>query len=395
MRKYDTIILGTGISGCIAAALLASSGHRVLMASRDAGTLHHLPESWIYAPPRSIHKLGIEKKVFSSLKKQTSCVFCSSDNSCSIKLLINNNDEIKNGDIVFVDRNKLGVLLFNTALERGAVFQPLSRITNCQISDTEVTIGIEAVNQIHEIRASYIIDATGKTAFLSQHLKLPVDEKKLDSRVAYFSHFEIQTDMPDEMKIVHINGGYLFCIPLSDQRLSIGCVIADGLVDAKASPEETFSFATLSSSYTANLINRSKRMLPIIPAKNSQRICLEPSGPRYRLVGDAAAFLDPFFCPGIDFAFFSAEQAVETIEHNTHEEYKASLKEWLESQKYSVYKKIEQSNWDGILRLFADPHLPIVAPLMLTQAFCRIQEKHPPFRDGINQAREAYEMAPC
>ncbi len=394
MREFDVIVLGNGISGCVSAALLANNGLRVLMVSRDEGTTYHLPESWIFSISPSIKKLGIEKKITSAFKKQTSCVFSSSDNQHSVKLLINNTSETKNGDLVFVDRNQLGRVLLNAALEQGAVFQPLSHIASCQISDTEILLDIETTNKHYDFRASCIIDATGKSAFLSQHLKLPLNEKKLDSRVAYFSHFEIQTDMPEEMRIVHIQGGYLFCLPISNQRLSIGCVIADGLVDINIPPEQIFALATSSSSYIANLIARSKKILPIIPVKNYQCICLEPAGPSYRLVGDAAAFLDPFFCPGIDFAFFSAEHAA-TLMQSSHQDYKAAVEKWLENQQYSAYEKIERSDWNGMLRLFADPHLPHVVPLILTQAFCQLQGEYLPFENGVRQARRAYEMASC
>ncbi|MCI0382489.1 MAG: NAD(P)/FAD-dependent oxidoreductase [Chlamydiae bacterium] len=394
MREVDVIVIGAGISGCIAATLLARKGYRVVIISRDAGTTHHLPESWIYNPAGSISSLGIEEKILSALRQQSHCTFCSSDSQHSVEVIVKDKaKKIEKGSVVWVERNQLDRMLLNSALDQGVIFQPLSRIINCHVSATEVALSSEAQNERFELKASYIVDASGKTAFLSHHLQLPVEERKLDSRVAYFSHFESQSAMVENMKIVHIDGGYLFCIPISDRRLSIGCVIAENLIQAKASPDEIFASTISSSSYVSCLVAQSTKVLPIIPAKNHQRICLEPSGPRYRLIGDAAAFLDPFFCPGIDFAFFSAEQAVETIEKNTAQNYKTAVREWLENSRFGVYEKIQRSDWKGIVRLFADPHLPFVVPLMFTQAFCQSKEKNLSFKNGIQLAREAYEMA--
>lgn len=394
MRDVDVIVLGAGISGCIAAALLARNGYQVVLISRDAGTTHHLPESWIYNHPESIHSLGIEKKILSALKQQSRCVFCSSDNKHGIEIVVKNDkEEIQQGDVVWVERNQLDNILLNAALEEGVFFQPFSRIVDCHVSDLEVNLCVESQKGQSKFRAPYIIDATGKTAFLSHHLGLPVEERKLDSRMAYFSHFELQSEIPKEMRIIHISGGYLFCIPLSGQRLSVGCVIAENLIKPNISSDEIFNEALLLSSYMTALTTHSKRVLPVITAKNSQRICIEPSGQSYRLIGEAAAFLDPFFCSGIDFAFFSAEQAVETIKQNTHQNYKSIVMKWLEKSKLNVYEKLEKSDWNSIIRLFADPHLPWAVPLILTQAFGQSVLKEFSFREGIHLAREAYELA--
>jgi|GEM_PF-3697781 flavin-dependent dehydrogenase len=395
MRKVDIVVLGAGVSGCVAAALLAKRGYQVAMISKDAGTAHHLPESWFYNSPSSIQTLRIEEQILSTLRKQTSCTFCSSDHQHSIEISIKDMAETHQNHLMWVDRNRLDRVLLKTALEQGVAFQPLSRITHCQITDEEVLICIEASNEKHELTASYLIDATGKMAFLSQHLHLPVEEKKLDARVAYFSHFERPGPISEGMKIFSLNGGYLFYIPVSDKRVSIGCVLAEDRINPKQSPEEIFNVAVASSSYLSRFIEHASRVLPIIPAKNSQRICLEPAGLRYRLVGDAAAFLDPFFCPGIDFAFFSAEQAVATIENGTAQDHTAALKTWLETSRLNVFENMERSDWQGVLRLFADPHLPFVVPVMLTQAFGQLRKEDFSFKNGIDLAREAYEMAPC
>lgn len=394
MREADVIVVGAGLSGCTAAAILAQKGYDVVVVSRDSGTAYHLPESWMYNAPSSVISLGIEKEVLLGSRQQSRSVFCSPDDKFSIQITVNDaSEKIRKGSLVWVDRNQLDRVLLETAMAQGATFRPLSRILDCQLSPTQVTLSLESQSIREEWVASHMIDATGKTAFLAGHLNLPTEEKKLDPRVAYFSHFESSSKVANEMKIMPAKGGYLFCLPLSDKRISIGCVIAENLVPINSSPDEIFAQAISSSSYLNSLIAQSTRVLPIIPIKNSQRICLEPSGSRYRLIGEAAAFLDPFFCPGIDFAFFSAEKAVETIIQDDPQGYKSAVNEWLENSKLSVYEKIEESEWKAILRLFADPHLPFVVPLALTQAFGRITEKEHLLKSGVQISRGAYELA--
>lgn len=393
MREVDVIVLGAGISGSVAAALLAHQGKRVVMISRDSGTANHLPESWIYHSSASTRLLNIEDKLTDTLRKQTQCIFSSANGQQTIRVSVNETqDTISPGDIVWVNRNQFDCILLDSALTAGVEFIPNSHILNCEIT-SRVNLSYENQGQMHHLSASHIVDATGKSALLSQLLQLPSIEKKLDSRIACFTHYELPDEKLTEMRIICINGGYIFCIPLIDRRISVGCVLAEHHLQNTKSMDELFHSTLALSSCTMQLIEHAKQMLPIIPAKNYQKISQEPSGQYYHLVGDAAAFLDPFFCPGIDFAFFSAEQAVESIKKNSSINYKTALFHWLEHMSESVYQGIEQSKWKDIMRIFADPHLPLAVPLMFTQGFTQITGNNIPFKEGIQLARESYEMA--
>ncbi len=392
MQKVDVFILGAGISGCIAASLLAKRGYSVVVASRDAGTKYHLPESWVYSPSSVIDDLEIGPLLLSCCKKEVNCSFCSADGRYSIAFSVN--DQMQNisyGDVVQVDRNGFDQILLKNAIDNGVAFLPLARIVDCVVSEQSVQVSLEPAQKFE---ASYFIDASGKTAYLSQHLKLAYEEKKLDHRAACFSHFEFESSVVDVMKIIAVDGGYLFCIPLSDHRVSIGAVLEAAIVKHLES-EAFFAHAVSLSSYVNKLVNTSKRVLPVIQAKNHERRCLQSAAARYRIVGDAACFLDPFFCPGIDFALFSAELAVTSIQQNDPALYSKLLFEWLDGSHHSVYKKMENSDWRGILKLFADPHLPYTVPLALTQGFLQIVSTDVSLVDGIQASRGTYEMATC
>ena len=396
MRKVDVVVLGAGISGSVAATLLSQKGYRVAMISRDAGTKNHLPESWIYDPSNRLRALGLEERILPALKKQNCCCFCSADGSKSIEIVVADmQKKIKGGDLVQVDRNEFDQGLLSAALESGVEFFPMSPVESCKFSSSVETSCVSQGGEVQRFTSSFIIDATGKSAFLSNFLNLPTREEKLDARLAYFSHFEVQEKKIDKITIISIEGGYLFCIPISDHKLSVGCVLAEQAVGLDAVSEKVFNYAVSLSSYVTDLIAGAKRVLPIILAKNYRRICLESAGPSYRLVGDAAAFLDPFFCPGIDFAFFSAEQAVLTIENNSPLSYQTAMMKWLEASKETVYQKMEKSEWGAIMRLFADPHLPFSVPLMLTQAFTRVVGRQVSLSAGVQAARRAYEISSC
>jgi len=391
MRKIDVIVIGAGIGGCVTSTLLSRKGFKVVMISRDAGTSNHLPESWIYNPVCHMGNVKVKEQLRSTFKKQSSCVFSSPNGEQTIEIKVRNlKEEIEPGDLVQVDRTHLDQILLNNALDSGVDFFPKSIIKNFEQSSNAVKLFYESHNCSQELIAPVIVDATGKTALLSQYLELPMEEKKLDQRIAFFSHFELLSETPPEMRIIAIEGGYLFSIPISNNLMSIGCVLAETSVDLSFPPEVHFNNAISISSYLTKMLAGAKQVLPVIPAKNFQRICLKPSAPCYRLVGDAAAFLDPFFSPGIDFAFFSAEQAAISIATNSPQSYTFAIQNWLKIQQASVYQNIEKSHWNAIIRLFADPHLPLQIPLMLTQAFTGVVQDISSFSDGLDLARGSY-----
>ncbi len=394
MREIDVIVLGSGISGCATSAYLSQKGFKVAMISRDAGTAYHLPESWIYNSSCNMGNPKVGERLLSALKKNSSCVFCSASGQQTIEIKVkSSSNEVEYGDLVHVDRNLFDQVLLEAALDSGVEFFPKSIIKSCELSSISVNISYDSQSCSYELVAPIIVDATGKTAYLSQHLELPVEEQKLDQRIALFSHFELPSEVIHEMRIIAIEGGYLFSIPLSKNRISIGCVLAENSLDPSAPSDKLFSNTIALSSYLTNMLEGAKRVLPIIPAKNYRRVCVEPAGSCYRLVGDAAAFLDPFFSPGIDFAFFSAEQAAASIVQNTPESYTKAIQNWLKNQQSSVYQNIEKSLWNDILKLFADPHLPLQIPLMLTQAFTSVVRDGCSYSNGIQVARGAYATA--
>lgn len=392
MRKIDVIVVGSGISGLLTSALLSKKGYQVLLLSRDGGTTNHLPESWIYQPPTSFSLLNIEEKILSALKLDSKCIFASSDHACSVELsLTRESKTIQRGDFVTVDRNVFDQVLLQAALKEGVHFLPFHNVKNCKIFNDKVVLFTDCKGKEVEFVAPYIIDGAGKSELLINQLQLPITEKKLDSRVAYFSHFETSSELDFPMKIFQIESGYAFCIPLSSKRLSIGCVIAEGTKWSQEPPEAAFRLAIASSSYLSGLVNEMKQVLPIIPAKNIQKICTKPKGDRFTLVGDACAFLDPFFCPGIDFALYSAEKAVEYF-GSENVLYEEAIKEWLSAHEKAPFKQMEATAWNPIIRLLADPHLPWAALLMVSQSFSNLFNQKHSFQQGVAFAREAYEV---
>ncbi|WP_316355590.1 NAD(P)/FAD-dependent oxidoreductase [Candidatus Neptunichlamydia sp. REUL1] len=396
MRKLDTIVLGSGISGCYSAILLKHLGKKVAVLSPKLKTKYHLPESWIFNPSKQLEELGILKDLLPSISKESQCTFLSADGKKSVMV---STEQVSNcleaGDIVRVDRNGFDQAFFKKAQSVGVELVEFEELSNCVICESHIEVQYKEKGSFKSIRGCNLIDGSGKSAYLTNCLSLPVIETVLDSRYACFSHFEGDNLDIKTLHIIALADGYLFCIPISTNRLSIGCVVAKSCFDSTPNFELMLSSAVEEAPFVKNLITNSKRVLPVIPIKNSQAVCEKLAGDMYRIVGDAAVFMDPFFCPGIDFAVTSAEQAVLSLQENNPDKYKMFIKEWLSRNQESIYSQLESSDWNQIVRMFADPHLPYLVPIMLTQAFGQIKKKNLNFKEGITLSRAAYEYELC
>lgn len=390
MRKVDVIVLGSGISGCYTAALLASKGLSVCILSTKLKTETHLPESWIINSTSQLHELGLFDALLGCCRAESNSKFLSSDGKYALDFRVRKHcKELDVGDIVRVNRNTFDQVFLSKASSLSVEIEEVEAIDTCDITDSEVCVSYKASQQ-KKIYGQYLIDASGKTSFLSQHLSLPVEEKLLDSRYTCFSHFELEGVEMNDSSIIFLDGGYMFLIPITPNRISVGCVIEESHEISLHEHEKNLTSSIEQTPYVKQLLINSRRVLPVIPIKNIQKKCLLPSGKRYRILGEAAIFMDPFFSPGIDFAIHSAENAAASIEIDNFKSYEAFVSGWLTDNNSNVYKNIKKSHWNSIIKMFADPHLPYVTPIALTQAFLNITEQHYDFQGGITQSRGAY-----
>jgi flavin-dependent dehydrogenase len=390
MSKIDVLILGSGLSGSSAAMLLAQKGYQTCIVTPTGATKNHLPENWMVNYPTFISDRGLDKLLNTSFSHHNACTFCSEDGKRVTRITVDSDKEnFDSGDVVNVNRDLFDQILLENAVSSGACLVKFDRLLDFRMQADSVRIDLEVDRKAISLEAPYIIDASGKSAFLTNTLKLPSTETKLDHRLASFSHFIPHNGVSlDDMRIISIKNGYIFCIPTFTDRISIGCVLEE---DAYQTPEEIFSKGLSQSSYVRYLVENSKQAIPFIPIKNIQRVCLEPYGKHYCIIGDAALFMDPFFCPGIDFAFLSAEQAVSAYQDKNYDRYREFLKTWMSESLLSPYKKLDKSCWKSIIRLFSDPHQPSLIPIFITQALCQLIERPIPLQKGIQLARETYE----
>jgi flavin-dependent dehydrogenase len=159
----------------------------------------------------------------------------------------------------------------------------------------------------------FVFDATGRDAHLGKRGRTIAPIREL-GRAAVFGHYEglapevlAEIQPQGNIKVVIVEDGWHWLIPLIGGRLSVGLVKWRGKVD-----EAAFE-AAISASPLIRRLTAGARRSPLSSLADWSYRNTQPYGPRWACIGDAACFLDPVFSSGVSLAMLGAEAAVDLL----------------------------------------------------------------------------------
>lgn len=234
-----------------------------------------------------------------------------------------------------VDRQVLDQHILDLAVEAGAeLFRP-AKVTSMESSSGISTVRVEAAGKPFEFRARWIVDASGRAAFLARKFATlnPLPEHPTNSVWARFrgvkdlDGFELRSRFPEYARACqtsrtaatnHLTGYGWWCwiIPLKGGDTSVGIVYDERLFTLP--PGESLG-ARLHAHVLAHPIGRelfeeAKVVEGDVKAYSSlPYFSSQVAGPGWQIVGDAAAFLDPLYSAGLDFCSWTVSAAVNRI----------------------------------------------------------------------------------
>jgi len=171
--------------------------------------------------------------------------------------------------------------------------------------------------QTREARAHFVIDASGRAGVVSRH----VGARRMNPRlrnVAVYQYFsdlipENNTSVEGDQVVDSHPEGWIWCIPVERDLLSVGAVMAAGVLkvrDARATFYEHTSRAP-------RIWQRMQGATPVFEkVKVESDYCYHTetlAGPGSFIVGDAGCFVDPLFSGGYYLAVAGAFKAAEAI----------------------------------------------------------------------------------
>ena len=311
---YDVAIAGGGPAGTSAAIHLAERGIKVLLAEQKKFPRAKLCGEFI--SPECINhfeRLGVADSIIAA--RGAALIETSFYSRRGNKVTVPSHWFGSDRAAIGLSRAEMDQLLLErakqvgvTVLQEAQVVDPIRR--SHRVSGMRVRLN----NQIKECRASITIDATGRTRALARQLNATNDRQRA-RLVAFKAHLQHAQVAPGVCEIYFYPGGYGGLSNI-EGGLSNLCFIA-AACDVRrygSDPEEVLKATVLRNSRAAFALADAQYARPWLS------VALESFG-RHKLVpaegllliGDAAAFIDPFTGSGMLMAFESGAVAAQTI----------------------------------------------------------------------------------
>lgn len=306
-KTYDVIIAGAGPAGTTAATLLAQYGYRILLLDRDQHPRFHIGESMLPMSEPIMNRLGIQWHQGNLRKGGAEFI----DEKSGQRTFFPFQGKYST---VQVERSVFDTRLFENAISHGVQAHQLEKVTlvDCNAD------GVKVETDKAAYQGRYFIDATGRSAIMGKKQQSINKLSKL-GKFALYKHYKL-ADTPatqslfgrGHIEVLLTELGWFWCIPLVDQRLSIGLVVQkDAPADLKGA--DLFNHYAEQSPRIKELLEGAELLADVRAEADFSYFNQQRHGVRYACCGDAAGFLDPVFSSGFFFAVKTAEMVADQI----------------------------------------------------------------------------------
>jgi flavin-dependent dehydrogenase len=316
----DVAVIGGGPAGSAAATLLARRGYKVIALEKARHPRFHIGESLLPMNLPLFERLGVLDKVRALGVFKSGADFEADNergyNTFAFARAIGNSPP----HAYQVWRQDFDKMLYEHARECGAdareghevlaVEQNGPRATRLEVRDDD--------GANYAIQARYVVDASGRDAFLAGKKHLRRKNREHQS-AAIFGHFRgAEARLGEDagnISIYRFKHGWMWMIPLPEGVMSVGAVCWPEYLKQRKGRTVEYLLDTLKQN--AGLWQRMKRAVQIGEVRVTGNYSYDSrrmGGPGWVLIGDAFAFLDPVFSSGVYLAMSGAESAAAVVD---------------------------------------------------------------------------------
>ena len=346
--KVDVAIIGAGPAGTATALFLQQRGIKPVLIEKELFPRFHIGESLTGETANFLQELGLKEEMDihgHPVKYGVKVYGPDGKGVFQIPVMARLPEKgLREATTWQVRRSDFDEMLLNAALARGAKFihgqalKPLpdneGAVHNLLIRNSE--------GEIEEVETSVLIDASGRTTFLSNNGVLGRTERgSYDKQIAFFSHVkgavrDVGKDSSATLIFYQKTNHWAWFIPLDQEVVSIGVVVPATYFQDRKETKEFFFNREL---HTINP-NLSERICQIEIVEEVRAISNYSyhirgfTGKSYLCVGDSHRFIDPIFSFGVHIAFHEAYKAAEVIEKYLQGTFRNQANPFIDYQKY-------------------------------------------------------------
>jgi flavin-dependent dehydrogenase len=229
-------------------------------------------------------------------------------------------------------RDALDEHLLATAVAEGAELWRPAKVRDVVVGDFDHRISVEVDGETRDVHCRWLLDATGRVNFLGRKLNL-IERNEEHPTAAIWCRWKNVRHIDDLAVRLGISGsnissrrlgtnhytgyGYwIWVIPLGNGETSVGVVFDKRLIDlhhSKNRADDFIAFLNAIPALRELLVDAEPRLDDLRFYSHLPYATKQYMGRGWSLLGDAAAFLDPYYSPGLDHASFTVEATVEIM----------------------------------------------------------------------------------
>jgi len=363
--EREVVIIGAGPAGSVAGAMLRERGHDVLCL--EAGTFPRfvIGESLLPRCNDILDEAGllgaVQAKGFMPKPGAVFLMGGAAERFCFAEMFPGQRPAA-----LQVTRADFDQALATAARAKGVdiryqhrvdAVEPLAEGGLAALKVTDVESG-----ESYGVKTRFVLDCSGYGRVLPKLLKLE-KPPALSPKVAVFTHYEGDVrpaaDREGDIWIcVHPKGAWIWIIPFSNGRTSVGVVAERSVIEPAGKTDRERLEALLRTEP-----NAAKRLAKVAPVMKTARLeswsaaVTSFFGPGWALTGNASEFLDPVFSSGVTLALESSHRAAKLVARQLGGE----AVDWSEYSKQmgravGVFRVFVESWYDGRLqRLLLHP----------------------------------------